>query len=89
MRKRKMALAITATIMTAALLLLIGPRRIAVATTETGDATLSATLRNHTEPGFNNLIAFTLHEGKATFAGLGADEHTEVEIGSVTKMFTA
>ena len=48
MRKRKMALAITATIMTAVLLLMIGPRRIAVATTETGDATLSATLCKHT-----------------------------------------
>jgi len=89
MQKRNMALAITATFMSAALLLIIGPQRIAVATTETGDAELSATLRKHTEAGFNNLTAFTLHDGKATFAGLGADEHTEVEIGSVTKMFTA
>lgn len=89
MRKRKIALAITVSIMSAALLLMIGPRRIAVATTETGDTELSATLRKNAEAGFNNLTAFTLHEGKATFAGLGADEHTEVEIGSVTKMFTA
>ncbi|MER0078538.1 serine hydrolase [Corynebacterium sp. KPL2830] len=89
MRKRNMALAITVTTMSAALLLVIGPQRIAVATTETGDAELSATLRKHTEAGFNNLTAFTLHDGKATFAGLGTDEHTEVEIGSVTKMFTA
>ncbi|WP_238402058.1 hypothetical protein [Corynebacterium macginleyi] len=79
MRKRKIALTITVTIMSAALLLMIGPRRIAVATTETGDAELATTLRKNAEAGFNNLTAFTLHEGKATFAGLGADEHTEVE----------
>ncbi|WP_234462888.1 hypothetical protein [Corynebacterium macginleyi] len=52
MRKRKIALTITVTIMSAALLLMIGPRRIAVATTETGDAELATTLRKKRGGGF-------------------------------------
>src|SRR5699024_11454565 len=36
----------------------------------------------------NNLTAFTQQDGEVTFTSIGADENTEVEIGSVTKTFT-
>lgn len=85
---RKLALAAVVAVVSAAFLLIVGPQRISMADTATGDPELSTHLREHPEAGFNNLTAFTLDQGKATFAGLGANEHTEVEIGSVTKMFT-
>ncbi|MBU5654146.1 beta-lactamase family protein [Corynebacterium aurimucosum] len=85
---RRISLAVIAAIAVATVLLITGPQRIALAKDKTGDETLAAQLEEHSEPGFHNLTAFTLKDGKATFAGLGSDEHTEVEIGSVTKMFT-
>ena len=84
----KIALAIITFIAVAAVLLVVGPQRIALAQDKTGDEALATQLEKHSESGFHNLTAFTLQDGKATFAGLGSDEHTEVEIGSVTKMFT-
>ncbi|WP_412100919.1 serine hydrolase domain-containing protein [Corynebacterium aurimucosum] len=85
---RQIVLASITAIAVAAVLLAAGPRRIALAQDETGDNTLSPQLKEHSETGFHNLTVFTLHDGKVTFAGLGNDEHTEVEIGSVTKMLT-
>lgn len=81
--------ALTATIATAALALAIGPRPITTATRHTGDPTLAAILAEHAPPGSRNISAFILRDGQATFAGLGSDEHTEFEIGSITKTFTA
>mgnify|MGYP002723918457 FL=1 len=86
---RKLALAAVVAVVSATFLLIVGPQRISMADSANGDPELSTHLREHSEAGFNNLTAFTLVQGKTTFAGLGADEHTEVEIGSVTKMFTA
>lgn len=37
----------------------------------------------------HNIAAFVLEDGQTRFAGFGADEHTEFEIGSVTKTFNA
>lgn len=85
---RRMSLAVIAAIAVAAILLITGPQRITLAKDKTGDEALAAQLKEHSESGFHNLTAFTLQDGKVTFAGLGSDEHTEVEIGSVTKMFT-
>ncbi|OFK64490.1 serine hydrolase [Corynebacterium sp. HMSC076G08] len=85
---RRISLAVIAAIAVAAILLITGPQRIALAKDKTGDEALAAQLEEHSESGFHNLTAFTLQDGKVTFAGLGSDEHTEVEIGSVTKMFT-
>ncbi|WP_306506931.1 serine hydrolase [Corynebacterium sp.] len=84
----KIALVIITIIVVAAVLLVVGPQRIALAQDKTGDEALATQLEEHSESGFHNLTAFTLQDGKATFAGLGSDENTEVEIGSVTKMFT-
>ena len=85
---RKITFSFVAVIAVAAVLLITGPQRIALATERTGDEALAIQLEKHSESGFHNLTAFTLLDGQATFAGLGSDEHTEVEIGSVTKMFT-
>ncbi|WP_175972868.1 serine hydrolase domain-containing protein [Corynebacterium sp. Marseille-Q2823] len=85
---RRISLAVIAAIAVAAILLITGPQRLALAQDKTGDEALAAQLEEHSESGFHNLTAFTLQDGKVTFAGLGSDEHTEVEIGSVTKMFT-
>ena len=85
---RKITFSFVAVIAVAAVLLITGPQRIALATEKTGDEALAIQLEKHSESGFHNLTAFTLLDGQATFAGLGSDEHTEVEIGSVTKMFT-
>lgn len=84
----KIVLAIITVIAVAAVLLVAGPQRIARAKDKTGDEALATQLEEHSESGFHNLTAFTFQDGEATFAGLGSDEHTEVEIGSVTKMFT-
>ncbi len=85
---RRIVLAVITAIAVPAVLLVAGPQRITLAQDKTGDETLATQLEQHAESGFHNLTAFTLHDGKATFAGLGSDEHAEVEIGSVTKMFT-
>lgn len=54
----------------------------------TGDRTLAEALRPHL--GGHRTVAVVLVDGDRTrFAGFGADEHREFEIGSVSKTFTA
>lgn len=76
---------------TAALLLTFGPQRISLATAHTGDTQLASALERSAaaEPGHRALSALVYDQGRITFGGLGADEHTEFEIGSVTKTFNA
>src|SRR5699024_5425520 len=88
-RTTTILIALAATISTAALALAIGPRPITTATQRTGDPTLAALIAEHAPPGSRNISAFTIRDGQTTFAGLGSDEHTEFEIGSITKTFTA
>ena len=78
-----------AVILTLTVMLLLGPRPITVGTHATGDASVSSALRNNAEPGHNDLAAFFLDNGDVRFGGLDADEHTEFEIGSITKTFNA
>ncbi|WCZ37072.1 serine hydrolase domain-containing protein [Corynebacterium heidelbergense] len=66
-----------------------GPRPVALASQNTGDPRLATMLREHAQKGHNELAAFGIRGNRTTFAGVGADAHTEVEIGSLTKMFTA
>jgi len=80
----------------AALVLAVGvlaaPRPPSLSTAGTGDAALSASLAEAAtlEPGARDTLAAVLiDENGATYAGLGADQHTEFEIGSITKTFTA
>lgn len=76
-------LAVTATAVAA------GPARITPSSERTGDPALAAQLAAHATTGHHRVAAFTINGGVTTFAGLGADEHDEFEIGSVTKTFTA
>lgn len=70
-------------------LLIVGPQRIALADAPTGNPELAQFIRDHAPRGAHEITGFVLSGDTPVFAGLGADEHTEVEIGSVTKTFTA
>lgn len=69
--------------------LAFGPRPPAVATERRGVVDLATRIADTAQPGHHRLGAFILRDGETRFAGLGADEHTEFEIGSVAKTFTA
>ena len=78
-----------AAVATAAALLTAGPRPIPLATERTGDGEIAGALAEHATRGEHELAAFVYDNGTARFGGLGADENTEMEIGSVTKTFNA
>lgn len=84
-----LAVAVVVGLAVAAAALVLGPDRITPSDERTGDEALAARLAEHAESGHRNIAAFTVAGDEVTFAGLGADEHTEFEIGSVTKTFTA
>ena len=89
MRARNIAVGVIAAAVTAAALLSTGPRDISVATEHTGDPEIPSALEHLAENGHHNLAAFSYDGGETRFGGLGADEHTEFEIGSITKTFNA
>ena len=70
---RRISLAVIAAIAVAAVLLVAGPQKITLAQDKTGNETLATQLEQHSESGFHNLTAFTIQDGKTTFAGLGSD----------------
>ncbi|AQQ15068.1 Penicillin-binding protein 4* [Corynebacterium glaucum] len=76
-------------VLAAALLIAFGPRNIPLASDRTGDARIASFFADHAEKGHHQLAGFIYDNGEVTFGGLGADEHTEFEIGSVTKTFNA
>lgn len=76
--------AVTA-VLVLALLLALGPRGVSVPDRPAGDPELAAFLRDHAPRGAGSLTAFVISDGTVRFAGQGADENTEHEIGSVTK----
>ena len=76
-------------VLAAALLIAFGPRNIPLATDHTGDERIAFYFADHAEKGHHQLAGFIYDNGEVTFGGLGADEHTEFEIGSVTKTFNA
>lgn len=70
-------------------------KRVRLAQEQTGDprlarqlAELAAQTSRQTYP-LRNIAAFVFEDGQTRFAGLGAAEHTEFEIASVTKTFNA
>lgn len=89
MRATNIAAGVIAAAIAAALMLSTGPRDISVASEHTGDTEISSALEHLAEDGHRNLAAFTYDDGEVRFGGLGADEHTEFEIGSITKTFNA
>jgi CubicO group peptidase (beta-lactamase class C family) len=54
----------------------------------TGDRDLVDLLRPHLD-GQHHVACALLEDGRPRFAGFGADAHTEFEIGSISKTFTA
>lgn len=89
MQMKKLPVAISAVLAVVLAGLAIGPQRISSAHEATGDLQLARSLSEHAPAGSRNLAAFTIDGDTLTFAGVGADEHTEFEIGSITKTFTA
>ena len=89
MRATNIAAGVIAAAIAAALMLSTGPRDISVASEHTGDAEISSALEHLAEDGHRNLAAFTYDDGEVRFGGLGADEHNDFEIGSITKTFNA
>jgi len=64
------------------------PSPPSLSTTVTGDAELAARARPLL-PGALDRVSIAVVDGPAvTYAHFGADEHTEYEIGSLTKTFT-
>jgi len=71
---------------------LAAPRPPALSTSATGDPALARSLADKAglEPGARDTLASAVIDPDGvTYAGLGADETTEFEIGSITKTFTA
>lgn len=87
--RRRLLAGIAAGLAVTAVLVAVGPRPLNPSGQATGDADLAEVLTAHAGRGHHELAAMTLADGQARFAGLGADERTEAEIGSVTKTFTA
>lgn len=68
-----------------ALLITLGPRPVAVPDEPTGDAELAAFLKDRAPRGAGRITAFVIQDDQVRYAGLGADEHLEHEIGSISK----
>ncbi|PPI19434.1 serine hydrolase [Rathayibacter sp. AY1B1] len=91
MTRRRLALAAASA---AAVVLLGGvllrPSAPTLSTEATGDAEIAEWLRTDVGDGArNHLVAAVVTPDGVRYGGLGADERTEVEIGSVTKTMTA
>ncbi|MEJ5928178.1 serine hydrolase domain-containing protein [Corynebacterium sp. H128] len=76
-------------LMVTAALILLGPHRVQLSDDQTGDAELAAFIHDHAPQGAHNVTGFVIAGDKPTFARLGADANTEIEIGSITKTFNA
>lgn len=94
---RRVLIAVIAATVTAAVLAAITPWPRGFQGTPTGDAELMAELEDALgSQHWQHVAAARIDgdggrygDGTVTFAGTGADEHTEFEIGSITKTFTA
>ncbi|AKK02916.1 serine hydrolase domain-containing protein [Corynebacterium epidermidicanis] len=70
-------------------LLFAGPQLVRLSSRPTGNAELATAIKSNAPKGAHEVAGFVYTPEQTSFAGLGADENTEVEIGSVTKTFTA
>lgn len=87
---RRMGFALLAAALTAAVLAAIIPWPRGFQGTPTGDAELMTELEDALGSQYWQHVAAARIDGdEVTFAGTGAEEHTEFEIGSITKTFTA
>lgn len=88
MRIRRILIGIAAGALTLAVLIVVGPRPVRTGE-PTGNPVIANSLKNNLTGGEGNLAGFVYDNGEVRFGGLGADEHTEMEIGSITKTFNA
>ena len=90
MRTRTRVVAAAAAVAVLAGGVLLRPAAPRLSDERTGDAAIAAWLAEHGGGGTrDSLVAAVVTPEGVRFAGLGADESTEVEIGSVTKTMTA
>ncbi len=87
---RRLGIALLAAALTAAVLAAITPWPRSFQGAPTGDPELKAELEDALgSQHWQHVAAARIDGDEVTFAGTGADEHTEFEIGSITKTFTA
>ena len=87
---RRMGFALLAAALTAAVLAAITPWPRGFQGTPTGDAELMTELEDALgSQHWQHVAAARIDGDEVTFAGTGAEEHTEFESGSITKTFTA
>lgn len=82
-------LAILLGVATTVVMLVTGPRQVRLNDAPTGNPQLTQFMKERAPRGANQVTGFVMAADQPVFAGLGADEHTEVEVGSVTKTFNA
>ena len=87
---RRRIIALAAATLTAVALAVLTPWPRGFQGTPTGDAELMSELAQTLgSKHWQHIAAARIDGDEVTFAGTGADEHTEFEIGSITKTFTA
>lgn len=87
---RRRIIALAAATLTAVALAVLTPWPRGFQGTPTGDAELMSELAQTLgSKHWQHIAAARVDGDEVTFAGTGADEHTEFEIGSITKTFTA
>jgi CubicO group peptidase (beta-lactamase class C family) len=87
---RRRIIALAAATLTAVTLAVLTPWPRGFQGTPTGDAELMSELAQTLgSKHWQHIAAARIDGDEVTFAGTGADEHTEFEIGSITKTFTA
>jgi hypothetical protein len=87
---RRRIIALAAATLTAVTLAVLTPWPRGFQGTPTGDAELMSELAQTLgSKHWQHIAAARVDGDEVTFAGTGADEHTEFEIGSITKTFTA
>src|SRR3712207_2956219 len=87
--RRRIAVAPALAAIVALFGVLARPSPPALSTLVTGDAALAARARPLLHGALDRVSIAVVDGSTVTYAGFGANEHTEYEIGSLTKTFTA
>jgi CubicO group peptidase (beta-lactamase class C family) len=87
--RRRSMVALALAIIVALLGVLARPSPPSLATVVTGDAALAARARPLLHGALDRVSIAVVDGSSVTYAHFGADEHTQYEIGSLTKTFTA
>ena len=89
MNQRRKILGVLAAAAVLACGLMAAPWAPRLSTDVSGDAALAEAVRPLLQKPADQISVVYIEDGEVRFAGFGADEHTEFEIGSVSKTFTA